>query len=93
MHMQRRFSFLDRFSDEFSLSNEPYKLNPSAKPETTYIYLFLVLLLSRDAHSHTGRCFHFRGKKCCKMMLKINLSTAAGRAPDYSQNELNLIFF
>ena len=57
-----------------------------------YIYLFLVLLLSWDAHSY-GTVLLFSREKCCKMMLKINLFAAAGRAPDCSQKELNLIFF
>ena len=54
--MQRRFFFFfDRFSHEFSLSNEPYKSigkTGDLKLCFEYIYLFLLLLLSRDAHSY-----------------------------------------
>ena len=35
-------------------------------------FLFVIIVLW--IHTHTVRCFHFRGKKYCEMMLKINWS-------------------
>ena len=96
--MQRRFFFFF-FLIDFP-TNFHYQMsltNPSAKPETwSYVlntFIFSFCYYCPEMRTHTGRCFHYRGKKCCKMMLTINLSAAAGRAPDCSQNELNLIFF
>ena len=68
--MQRRFFFLIDFPTNFHYQMS--LTNPSAKTGDLklcfeYIYLFLVLLLSRDAHSHTAVCFPFRGKIAAKL--------------------------
>ena len=68
--MQERFFFffLDRFSHEFSPSNEADKSigkNQRLEVMFEFIYLFLVLLLSRDAHSY-GTVLPFSREKMLK---------------------------